>query len=242
MARDPVESPLIEFVPRRTGMQSIKTACLVFIFGTLLNAADQSAKFYPPALSCFDTAKQQPPPVEVLRTPVLVSPNQRFRAYARIDATFDQALSPPCRTNAQLLVSSRKSPFKLAFVEKTSEADDAAVSLGPMAWSPDSRWLAVERAAGYYASDFGGIDFLLYDSVANKVIIPNVAGMVAKKIGKHCVLGYAAFNGFDARNRLILQLADWQDDNGRETYCIQGTAEWLYNPVTGEVQPSAAGR
>ncbi|MBV8811545.1 MAG: hypothetical protein JO033_23000 [Acidobacteriaceae bacterium] len=138
-----------------------------------------------------------------------------------------------------LFVSSGKLAFKLAFVDKTSKTDNAIVSLGPIAWSPDSRWLALERFAGYYASDAGGVDFLLYDSTTSKVSTPDVVGPIAKKIGRHCVLGYISFDGFDARNRLILRVADWEEPDYRETHCIEGTAEWVFNPVTGEVQPSA---
>ncbi len=210
----------------------------IIAFGMLLNAANPQERFYAPTLSCFD-ANKQPPLNEVQRTPVLVSPNGRYRAYARMDSNFDATASPPCRTKAQLFVSSRKSPFEIAFGETTSKSDDAAVSLGPVAWSPDSRWLAVERAAGYFASDFGGIDFILYDSATQKVSTPDVLGIIAKKIGKRCLLGYHSFKGFNARNELILRVADWQDDNGRETHCIEGTAEWLFDPITGKAQPSA---
>ena len=219
-------------------MRPGKAARLVVVFGILLNAGDRQERFYAPTLSCFD-ANKQPSPNEVQRTPVLVSPNARYRAYARVDSNFDRTVWPPCRTTAQLFVSSRMSFFRVAFFEKTSKTDDAAVSLGPIAWSPDSRWLAVERAAGYYASDFGGLDFVLYDSTTQRVSTPDVLSAVGKRIGKQCLLGYNSFKGFDASNRLILRVADWQDDNGRETQCIEGTAEWLFNPVTGEAQPSA---
>ncbi len=239
MARTSGGVPLIRFGHSRAGMQLGRAACLLIIFGIVLNAADQPAKFYPPTVSCFDATKKQPPPSEVLRTPVLVTPNQRYRAYAEMDTTFDQTLPQPCRTKAQLFVSSGKSPFKLAFVDKTSETDNAIVSLGPIAWSSDSRWLAVERFAGYYASDAGGVDFLLYDSTTDNVSTPNVLGAIAKKIGKDCMLGYTSFYGFDTRNRLILRVADWEEPDYRETHCIEGTAEWLFNPLTGDVQLSA---
>ncbi|MGI8746261.1 MAG: hypothetical protein ACR2NN_27510 [Bryobacteraceae bacterium] len=221
-----------------SAMRAAARACLLVWFSILANAADQQEKFYAPTLSCWVPDKQ-PPPKDVQRTPILVSPNERYRAYTQIDSHFDPALPQPCRTKAQLFISSRESSFKLAFVEETSEKYAPAVSLGPVAWSPNSRWLALERASGYYASDAGGLDFVLYDSTTRKVSTPNVLGTIEKSIRKHCNLGYRSFKGFDARNRLVLRVADWQDDNGRETYCVAGTAEWLFDPVTGKVQPSA---
>lgn len=219
--------------------RSAKAAFLFFFFGILVNTAHEQERFYAPALSCLD-ANKQPPPTETWRTPVLVSPNKRHRAYAQTDANFDPLASPPCRTKAQLFVSSGKSSFQGVFVENTSTQDDPVVSLGPIAWSPNSRWLAVERAAGWYASDFGGLDLILYDSTTQKVITPNVLTAIAKSVRKRCILGYRSFRGFDAANRLVFQVADWQDDNGRQTYCINGTADWLFDPATGKVQSSRA--
>ncbi len=213
-----------------------KAATLLLLFGIAANTADQPEKFYAPTLSCFQPDKQ-PPPKEVWRTPVLVSPNGRYRAYAQIDANFDQTFSQPCRTKAQLFISSRGASFKVAFLEQTSVKDDAAVSLGPVGWSPNSRWLVVERAAGYWASDFGGLDFVLYDSTRQKVSTPDVLGAIGKSIGKHCVLDYRSFHGFDASNRLIVRVADSHDEEGRGTSCIADAADWLFNPVTGEAQP-----
>ena len=219
-------------------MKGTAAICLMLSSGVLANGSDPEERFYPPTLSCFESGKQ-PLPREVLRTPVLVSPDGRLGTYAEIESSFDENASPPCRTNARLLVSSGKLPFETAFVEKTSKEDDAAVSLGPIAWSRNSRWLVVERAAGYYASDFGAVDFVLYDSNTKKSTTPDVLGAIAKKMGKHCVLTYRSFGGFDGRNRLILRIADWQNADERQTTCIEGTAEWLFDPVTAEVQPSS---
>ncbi len=222
-------------------MQSKKVAFLVLILGALAHTAEHQDRFYAPTLSCLDANTQSPPKAETHRTPILVCPDARCRAYAQIDATFDQTASQPCRTKAQLFVSSGKSSFKTVFVETTSETNGFAVSLGPIAWSPNSRWLVVERAAGNYASDFGGLDFVLYDSTTGAVSRPDALGTIEKRLGKKCVLGYRSFRGFDASSRIIMRVSDWQDDNERETHCIDGTAEWLFDPRTGEVQGSTLG-
>lgn len=211
-------------------------ARIVFWFVLVLSAmalAGQQNKYYAPTLSCLDASKRLPPKFEVRRTRVLVSPDGRRRAYARVEESFDQTLG--CRTKAQLFTSIGKSPFRDVYTETTSKTFDPLVSLGPIAWSPDSRWLAVERAAEVYESDFGGLDFLLYDSAAGAVSRPDVLGLIEKRLGKKCVLGYRSFAGFDAENRFIVGMADWADDNGRETHCIEGTAEWRYDAIAQDV-------
>ncbi|MDQ6665564.1 MAG: hypothetical protein M3Z23_14375 [Acidobacteriota bacterium] len=217
----------------------MKAAFFFAILGALARTAEGQDRFYAPVISCFDAKKQPPPKAETLRTPMLASPDARCRAYAQIDATFDETASQQCRTKAQLFVSSGKSSFKAVFEETTSEKNAFAVSLGPIAWSPNSRWLAVERAAGNYASDFGGLDLVLYDSTTGTVSTPDVLGTIEKYLARKCVLGYGSFRGFDARNRIMMRVFDWQDDNGKETHCIDGTAEWLFNPGTGAVQNTA---
>lgn len=78
--------------------------------------------------------------------------------------------------------------------------------------------------------DSGGTDLLLYDARSGIVNTPDVMSAVQRAMGKHCVLTYRGVAGFDALDRISMVLADYEDDNGRETFCIDGTAGWLYDP------------
>ena len=78
--------------------------------------------------------------------------------------------------------------------------------------------------------DSAATDLLLYDARTGRVTTPDVMGAVQRSMGKHCVLTYRGVLGFDSRDRIRISVADYEDDNGRDTFCIKGRAAWLYDP------------
>jgi hypothetical protein len=187
-------------------------------------------QLHAPWVSCYDKTGEQFIGSKEQRTPVLISPNQAYRAYAEIQAR--SVAVGQCENRAELFISVQGSPFKSVFTQAASQQNGAATSLGPVAWSPNSRWLVVERGLWFYGSDAGGNGVLLYDTQSGKVTTPEIEIAIQNRLGKRCVLRYG-ITGFDAQNRVKLQVADWIDElDGPLSDCIHGEAEWLLDPIT----------
>lgn len=166
-------------------------------------------------------------------TKVFVSPDRLSRAYAEVQISHDPNLSDPCRTDARLLVSSKHGPFKIVLREVTSEKEEVSVSLGPVAWSKNSRWLAVERLVEVYASDAGGMDVRLYDARTGRISTPDIAAIGNSLPG--CEIFISAIRGFDRKNRLVLSVSQSNDPPG-EGACPEETRDWVFSPLSGDLQ------
>ena len=65
---------------------------------------------------------------------------------------------------------------------------------------------------------------------------------IEHRLGKRCSLGLRSVVGFDSQNRVVLRIADFIDVEGEGSDCIRGTADWLYDPVTGAAIPRVGER
>ena len=223
-------------IPR--GAHSILTMAAVALILFAIRVSGQSKstsqgsgfQLHAPWVSCYDKTGEHFIGSKEQRTPTLISPNKIYRGYAEIQAK--SVAVGQCENRAELLISVQGSPFKSVFTQAASQQNGTATSLGPVAWSPNGQWLVVERGLWFYDSDAGGIGLLLYDSQSGKVTTPKVETAIQNRLGKRCVLRYG-ITGFDARNRVKLQVADWIDEpDGPQSDCIHGEAEWLFDPVT----------
>jgi len=166
---------------------------------------------------------------------MLASPNGKYRAYAEVRA---QVIGKEqCANTSELFISARGQPFKPVFKQPPSDRYGTAGSLGPVAWSPNSQWLSVERGLWFYDSDADDIDLLLFDSRSGSVTAPDVNKLIRAATARRCAPSYSIV-GFDAHNRVRLQVEDDQDDEGApKSNCFSGTVEWLLDPALLTVQP-----
>lgn len=162
----------------------------------------------------------------------MIAPDGQHRAYGELKASRNPGPTESCTLTARLYVSKRPAAMRVLLTEPTFEDAGTGSSLAPIGWSRDSRWLAIERLD--WTMDSGATTLLLYDSRSGKVSTPDVLGAVQRAMKKHCELGYRAVFGFDSQDRIRMRLADYEDDNGRETSCINGTADWLYDLSSGQ--------
>jgi hypothetical protein len=220
------------------GAQSLLLMAVVtwlFSAGRLSSQAKSSTQafnrhIHAPWVSCYDETGEHFIGPKDQRTPVLTSPNKIYRAYAEIHA--QKAAADECENRAKLFISVRGAKFMPVFSQGASQQNGTATSLGPVAWSPNSRWLVVERGLWSYASDAGGLGLLLYDTQSGKVLKPVIQTAIQNALRKHCELRYEIM-GFDARNRIKLQVTDWKDElDDQQSDCIQGTAQWLFDPIS----------
>jgi len=208
-------------------------------FMALVASAQEKNGFHAPWVSCADSTGKFVGPKNVRTEPVLSSSGKR-RAYAEISATADA--HSDCGNTVRLFVSLNNGPYKLAFTQAPSEINGTADSLGPVAWSPDGRWLAVEFGIWVYAGDSGSLDLLVYDAQRQSIRTPRVIKQIERRLGKRCEADLLSVVGFDSRSRIVLKLADRTDEEGHASGCIRGTADWLYDPATGSTIPRPAER
>jgi hypothetical protein len=130
----------------------------------------RGTKEHAPWVSCFSESGEHWQGAKTVRTPMLTSSDGKLRAYARIRA---KAVGPlECGNTVRLMVSTPNSVgFRQVFMQRPSTLVGTATSLGPIGWSPNERWLLVEIADFFYASDAGGIGVLLYDRKNDKILL-----------------------------------------------------------------------
>jgi hypothetical protein len=192
-------------------------------------AAQEPSKLHAPWVDCQgETSRTE-------RTAELLSPDGRQRAFAEIRAVYANG----CANTSTLFVDG-----KPVFVQTPEEPNGNANSLGPVAWSPDSRWLLVERGLWVYASDFGATSLMLYDARTATIQKPDVPAAIARKLRKKCVIGFSEMIGFDNRNRAHVRVGNWYDEGEEEpvTKCLNGVEEWVFDPLTKQVRRATTHR
>ena len=151
--------------------------CLRLLAGGYVLASETGA----PWVSCYgDPPSGAWKGPKTVRTPLVTSADGKLRAYAQIEAKSEGPKNPKgCLNTIRLFVSAQRSVgFRQVFVEKGSQFNGTANSLGPISWSPNGQWLLVEFANGFYESDAGSISILLYDSGNDKVVEPDFNHML----------------------------------------------------------------
>lgn len=134
---------------------------------------------------------------KMVRTPVPTSGDGTKHAYAEIVATRNRKAPDACENVATLHISGPGTVFRSVFVQRPSIRNGTANSLAPHAWSADNRSLLVERGRCDYASDFGGLDILLFDSRTGP------PGCDPAKLAIHCVLAIQEILGFNRINEVL---------------------------------------
>jgi hypothetical protein len=209
------------------------------IFTAVVASAQQNSGSHAPWVSCEDSTGKFAGR-QNMRTPTLNSSDRRHSAYAEISAATDAHSN--CGNTVRLFISANNGPYRLVFTQDPSVQNGTADLLGPVAWSPDGRWLVVEFGIWFYASDNASLGLLLYDSRTQTIKAPDVIKGIERRLGKHCSLDLRTIVGFDSRSRVVLKVTDRRDEEGSVSDCIRGTADWLYDPATGSAIPGATGR
>ncbi|HEY6412804.1 MAG TPA: hypothetical protein VIX42_03915 [Edaphobacter sp.] len=198
-------------------------------------------QLHAPWVSCWSQSDQWEGP-KTVRTPLVTSPDGKLKAYAQIEASVP--FPHGCENTVRLFVSTQKSAgFHQVFLQRPSDLDGNANSLGPIIWSPNKRWLLVEFEQGCYGCDGGGIGVLLYDRTTGKVVIPNLPHLAETTLNqKSCWMDLRKIDGFDASSRVHLHLADAfeEGEDQTETYCFKGTEEWTFDPADGTLRSVTA--
>jgi hypothetical protein len=213
------------------------TASALLVLMAVFASAQQNSGFHAPWVSCADSTGRFTGPKNVRTEPVRSS-DGNLRAYAEISA--GAGAHSECENTVRLFVSVNEGPYKQVFSQAPSLTSGTANSLGPVAWSPDGRWLAVEFGNWFYASDNASLGLLLYDRRTPATRAPDFIKQIERALGKTCSVELRSIAGFDSRGRVVLRVADRPDEEGHVSGCVRGTVDWLYDPGSGRAMPRTA--
>lgn len=160
----------------------------------------------PDLVTCGDK-----PPLNsrTVRGSVFISPDQKNRAYAEVEATalYPQRpagyTGPLCVNNSRLFVGADTGEFKLRFLQEPADVETGD-SLRVLDWSADGRRLLAEVAEWQYEQPGATRGVLIYDSRNGTFQQPDLARALAKTYGHDCSLNLRVL-GFGAQGTIVLE-------------------------------------
>jgi hypothetical protein len=155
------------------------------------------------------TCGEKPPLASrTARSGTLVSPDQKHRAYAEIEATalYPQRPSgysgPLCVNNSRLFVADA-GDFKLRFLQEPADVENGN-SLRLIDWSADGRRLLAEITEWQYEQPGVNRSVLLFDSRIGTFQQPDLPHSLAKSYGHDCSMNLRVL-GFGAQGAIVLE-------------------------------------
>jgi hypothetical protein len=154
------------------------------------------------------TCGEKPPlNLRTVRGNVLISPDQKHRAYVEVEATalYPQRPSgytgPLCVNNSRLFVSDT-GDYKLRFLQEPADVETGN-SLRALDWSSDSRRLLLELAEWQYEQPGAMRSVLIFDSKNGTFQQPDLVRVLAKTYGHECSFNFRVL-GFSAQGTIVL--------------------------------------
>jgi hypothetical protein len=143
------------------------------------------------------------------KSSILVSPDQKHRAYAEIEATalYPQRPSgytgPLCVNNSRLFLAADNGEYKLKFLQEPADIESGNL-LRLVDWSSDSRRLLVEVAEWQYEQPGVVRSVIIFDSVTGTFQQPELGHVLAKTYGHECSLNMRVL-GFGTQGGIVLE-------------------------------------
>jgi hypothetical protein len=140
---------------------------------------------------------------------LLVSPDEKHRAYAEVEATalYPQRPAgypgPLCVNNSRLFVAADTGEFKLRFLQEPADVENGN-SLRLLDWSADGRRLLAELAEWQYEQPGATRGVLIYDSRYGTFQQPDLGHALAKTYGRECSFNFRVL-GFGAQGAIVLE-------------------------------------
>ena len=172
---------------------------------------------------------------KLVRSPVLVSPDGRFRAYSENEAVAFEGVvegNNGCVNTARLFVAGPgNGNFHLADVKAPQYPDALIKGLLLVDWSPDSRYLLSSVVVGTYGSDFAAWETESFDAwygVASPDGFPYQA--IRHYFRPGCGSDARAL-GFSKDGQIVLRIAPDYDEEGvvRRGSCVTKAGLWSLN-------------
>lgn len=176
---------------------------------------------------------EDPHASRLVRTPVLVSPDGRHRAYAEVRARVVKPAgdSPiawvSCANTSRLLLSTPEgSGFRLVYQEEPKRWQ-LGNGIKLLDWSPDGRYLLLELWIWQYESDNINNDVAVYDTEMSIFVFPYYWRSFRRQHGKECRVAINTV-GFSSDSRVVIEASPW--DTLEEENCVEKAGLWLLDP------------
>lgn len=194
-------------------------------------------------VSCMDRQGRIQGPQKV-RSPVLVSPDQRYRAYVEVESlgpplvggTFDVA-GPGCRNTTSLFIlEPGQEDYHLAFLQPPLRWKlGNGIELGD--WSPNGRYLLMSLILWQFESDWSSASILLYDTKYRIFIKPEHDWIFSQHFGKNCQVEISA-RGFSADQAIpIVEAWNRPEELATEKPCLEKKGFWLFDSYRKKISP-----
>ena len=184
--------------------------------------------------SCYEEATGQFIGSELVRSHVLISPGDRYRAYTEVEAvaTKSKPLSDwACASTSRLFVAARDEPFRqVLVVEPSPEA--LGNTLGIVDWSPDGHTLLFAQGAFQWASEGGESLVRFFDASRGTLSDPQLVQQAFRKhMGKSCAAVFEPL-GFALDGEIALTAGPFyapEADQPEEDSCVRQKGLWLFD-------------
>jgi hypothetical protein len=160
----------------------------------------------PDLVTCGD---KSPFASRTVKSNLLVSPDDKHRAYAEVETTalYPQRpagyTGPLCVNNSRLFVSADSGDFKLRFLQEPADVENGN-SLRLLDWSADSRRLLAELAEWQYEQPGASRGVLIYDSRYGTFQQPDLGHALNKTYGRDCSFNFRVL-GFGSQGAIVLE-------------------------------------
>jgi len=188
-----------------------------------------------PFASCYD-ANYKLVGSMLVRSPILVSPDGNYQAYAENEAVaYRGGTWAECVNTSKLFVKGAgEKEFRLAYLEEPRVYNLLSL-IGLVDWSPDSHYLFAELVVSQWGSDWGGSSPLLYNAW-NGVFSPQdfVSTALSIHLGHDCYYRVQSL-GFAPDGGVVLKIQPWFDEEGilDPASCVKKEGLWmLHNGLT----------
>lgn len=194
---------------------------------------------------CYDPPN--PPPrieprrSEIVRSPVLASPEGVFFAYSENEAiAFGKTANGPppdyeCENTARIYLAGPKSHYFLRAIVQNATQGSLYNYLGLVDWSPDGRYLLCELFIATYGTDSADQYVLLYDARYD-VLSPRDLFYHAldRYFRKRCGVVFAPL-GFSADGKIAIRIGPAYDVEGpiEPDSCTKQDGIWLLDASKG---------
>jgi hypothetical protein len=227
----------------RARILGMLVSCTGFLFGQVPdhNGAPRQAQKTTAVRCCDENWKNCQS--TVVRSPILVAPDGKHRAYAEVKAQIVGKLPgdgdmPDCHNQTTVFVSAEGEAFKPAFDYNGEEgADGNGIQL--IDWSPDSGTLVADLVVWKYYSEGWAHDVLVYSIVSGETKKQPLNDLFSKVAKQPCMVE-AELTGFLSDGRIGVHVLP--TDEFEDAPCVGG-GMWaidLSNLELSKVQKDAS--
>ncbi len=188
-------------------------------------------------VSCWGSSPGAPFGPRFAQSPVVVSPDRQFQAYAVVEALAEDTNDPDrrtCHNVSRLYVSGPSNHFENVFTQNPTAEGENGNSLSIVDWAPDGRTLLLRMPTWTYHTEENPPLILLYDALAHRVTQVDIDGLLRGKYAKKCSV-WREPEGFTPEGHLVIRTSP-AGDRLYGPDCIDHDVLWIYHPESSSIE------